>query len=485
MKDRQCRLGFNGRSAKGDMTVPLSNMAASGLPIRFRDAIALWFGAIVIMIGVPAMADTLTGRAMIDTRMALPTGLTFEAVIEDISRADAPATVIGRAVIKNPGQPPIDFAIDYDPIGLQPAAIYSLRATIRRGDALMFTTDTITRVLDDGSKSPVEVRLRPVTRSSDASQSSVGAHGLSLPASFTGILPCADCEGIRHHLDLWPDQVYHMRRDWFGRPEGSLRRDEVGRWYADPARGAIVLFGASEMPLFWEVRGPGRLRQMDMTGNPITSDLPYELNSNGTLSPTELEGMFLLGRMTYLADAASFEECLTGRRYPIATEGDYPALERAYLDARAGPGAPLLVHVEGGLAERPSMEGADRTHLVVERFIKAAPGDRCEGRAPDASLTNTYWRIEALSGAPLVAVENRREPHLVLLDLPEMRFRATIGCNQLIGGYERDGDSLTFGTAAMTRMACPPPLDALERQLSEVLEATKRIRLGFCRKLQH
>ena len=110
--------------------------AAARLPTRIRHVIALWFGAIAIMIGGPAMADTLTGRAMIDTRMALPTGLTFEAVIEDISRADAPATVIGRTVIENPGQPPIDFAIDYDPAGLLPGAIYSLRATIRRDEPM-------------------------------------------------------------------------------------------------------------------------------------------------------------------------------------------------------------------------------------------------------------------------------------------------------------------------------------------------------------
>lgn len=442
----------------------------------FNCVIALWFGVIAIIAGESALADTLTGRAIIATRMALPSGLTFEAVIEDISRADAPAEVLASTVIENPGQPPIDFAIDYDSAALRPGAVYALRATIRRSDALMFTTDSVTRVLTGGAAGPVEVRLQPLPRSSGAMPGPVGAHGLSLPASFMGTLPCADCDGIRHHLDLWPDQVYHMRREWLGRAGGPLRRDEIGRWYADPARGAIVLYGASEMPLFWEVRSPGRLRQMDMAGNPITSDLPYELTGESPLSPTDLGGMFLLGMMTYMADAASFEECLTGRRYPIATEGDYLALERAYLDARTEPGAPLLVQVEGGLARRPAMEGPDRTHLVVERFIKTAPGETCAGRTPDATLTNTYWRIERLSGAPVAAIESRREPHLVLLDGPEPRFRATVGCNQLIGSYSRDGDSLSFGGAAMTMMACPPPLDAMERQLSEVLAATRRIR---------
>jgi len=31
---------------------------------------------------------------------------------------------------------------------------------------------------------------------------------IALPASFEGVLPCADCEGIRYHHDLFEDEVY-------------------------------------------------------------------------------------------------------------------------------------------------------------------------------------------------------------------------------------------------------------------------------------
>lgn len=437
--------------------------------------VASLLAAILALLAGPATAETLNGQAMIAVRMALPPGLTFEAVIEDISRAGAPAEPLASIRIENPGQPPIDFAIDYDPADLRPSAIYALRATIRQGDRLLFVTDTITPVLDGSATDPVEVRLVPVGQRTGADTPPVGAHGLALPASFTGTLPCADCEGIRHHLDLWPDQVYHMRREWLGGAGGTLRRDEVGRWYADPARGAIVLYGAAEMPLFWQVKGPDTLRQMAMDASPIVSDLPYDLTSDGALSPTDLEGMFLLGMMTYFADAAIFEECLTGRTYPIATEGDYLALERGYLEARAEPGAPLLVQVEGGLLVRPPMEGADRTHLVVDQFLKTVPGETCAGDTPTASLTNTYWRIDSLMGESVAAMDNRREPHLVLLESDGPRFRATVGCNQLVGGYEHDGDRLSFGAVASTMMACPPPLDGIERQLGEVLSLTRRM----------
>jgi uncharacterized lipoprotein YbaY/heat shock protein HslJ len=422
-----------------------------------------------------AAADSLIGTALVRERVALPQGSVFEAVIEDIARADAPAVPLARAVIDDPGQPPIPFAIDYDPARLDPQAIYSLRATIRHDGRLLFITDTITRVLRDDGPQEVEVVMTMVQREDSSDVPGIGAHGLRLPATFRGTLPCADCEGVVHHLDLWPDQVYHMRREWLG-GETPLRRDEIGRWYADAVRGAIVLHGASEMPLFWEVTGPDRLRQTDLQGNPIESDLPHALASRGELTPTDLEDLFMLGMMARSADGAIFAECISGRSYPIATGGDYPALDRAFTANEPAFGAALLVHVEGGLVTRPAMDGPDARHLVVDRFIKTLPGETCARHVATASLTDTYWRIDSLLGEPMGAMDNRREPHLVLYGAPETRFRATVGCNRLIGGYTRDGDRLTFGAAASTRMACPPPIDAAERSLRAVLEATRTVR---------
>lgn len=435
-----------------------------------------------------ARADSLTGTALIRERIALPPGSVFEAVIEDIARADAPATVLARRVIDNPGQPPFAFSIDYDSGALDPRAVYALRATIRREGRLLFATDTITPVLQEGDPQHVEVMLKmlPQTRSGDAGPESaapvngaqvIGAHGLRLPATFRGTLPCADCEGIRHHLDLWPGQFYHMRREWLGRGEEPLRRDEIGRWYADPVRGAIVLHGASEMPLFWQVKGPDRLRQMDMAGNPILSGLDLDLTSDGSLEPSDLASLFLLGRMTYMADAALFEECFSGIRYPIAQGGDYLALERAYLEAAASPGAPVMVHVEGGLAPQPVMEGPPRTSLTVDRFIAIRPDDACARPEPQPTLTGIYWRIDSLMGQKVAHEALQREAHVVLQGGADRRLRATVGCNQIIGRHDTGGDALTLAAAASTMMACPAPLDVLEARLREVLAATRRFRL--------
>ncbi|NGX14779.1 META domain-containing protein [Wenzhouxiangella sp. XN24] len=299
----------------------------------------------------------------------------------------------------------------------------------------------------------------------------VPAHGLRLPATFRGDLPCADCAGVRHHLDLWPDQVFHLRREWLGK---DMVRGDMGRWRVDPSRRALVLHGGAEMPLQFQVLGPERLRQLDLAGEPIVSELPYELSSDGTLEMADIPSFFL-GQMTYMADSARFTDCLTGRSYPIAPGEQALQLQREYLATVSEPGGKLMVHFEGVLKQWPGMEGGRlQPTLVVDRFIAVRPEASCGPSRATASLTNTYWRIERMRGARVEVVGGRREPHIILREVDgERSFAATVGCNQFVGKLEMEGASLRFAGAATTLMACPPPLAEMEQQLRSVLENTR------------
>jgi heat shock protein HslJ len=57
----------------------------------------------------------------------------------------------------------------------------------------------------------------------------ISAHGLRLPATFTGDLPCADCEGIRHYLNRGP-----IRRSRCG-ALGWGRTQAVTTWAGGPS----------------------------------------------------------------------------------------------------------------------------------------------------------------------------------------------------------------------------------------------------------
>jgi putative lipoprotein len=103
---------------------------------------------------------TVSGTATYRERMALPPGAVLEATLEDVSRADAPAKVIGRTRVDHPGNPPIRFAIPYDPSRIDPRRRYAVRARILVDEKPFFITDQSYPVLTGGKGNDVELMLR-------------------------------------------------------------------------------------------------------------------------------------------------------------------------------------------------------------------------------------------------------------------------------------------------------------------------------------
>ncbi|HMN47081.1 MAG TPA: YbaY family lipoprotein [Povalibacter sp.] len=122
--------------------------------------------------GAPAQS-TLSGSATYRERMALPPSAVFEVTLEDVSRADAPAEVIGRTRIESPGNPPIRFAIPYDPAKVSERHRYVVRARITVDGTLMFTTDTAYPVLVPGKPDAPELLLKRTSSGASATVSAV------------------------------------------------------------------------------------------------------------------------------------------------------------------------------------------------------------------------------------------------------------------------------------------------------------------------
>ena len=107
----------------------------------------------------------VTGTAIYRERIALPAAAVFEATLEDVSRADAPASIVARTRITAPGNPPIAFTIAYDPARIEPGHRYVVRATIRVANALLFTSDTAAPLLTQGGGAKVSLMLRRASAS--------------------------------------------------------------------------------------------------------------------------------------------------------------------------------------------------------------------------------------------------------------------------------------------------------------------------------
>ncbi len=123
----------------------------------------VWVAAFLAAVMGSALAQSsITGTATYRERIALPPDAVFEATLEDVSKADALAKVLGRATIDSPGAPPFQFTIDYDPARIEPRHRYAVRATIRAHGRLLFTTDTHYPVLTQGAPQSVDLLLRRV-----------------------------------------------------------------------------------------------------------------------------------------------------------------------------------------------------------------------------------------------------------------------------------------------------------------------------------
>jgi putative lipoprotein len=109
--------------------------------------------------------------------------------------------------------------------------------------------------------------------------------------------------------------------------------------------------------------------------------------------------------------------------------------------------------------------------LVLEPVAPAAPPP-----APNASLTNTYWKVVSVQGVPVVVAEQMREPHLVL-NGQDGRFAGSGGVNRLMGGYTLTGDDLTLSNAASTMMAGPPEAMAQEQAILAALPLVRGFRI--------
>ena len=91
---------------------------------------------------------------------------------------------------------------------------------------------------------------------------------------------------------------------------------------------------------------------------------------------------------------------------------------------------------------------------------------------------NTPWKILSIAGGPLQAIEGKKEPRLILQnENGRNAWSATIGCNQMSGGLEINGDRTEFKAGMATLMPSPPPLDMLEKQLGQSLLASTHWRI--------
>jgi len=115
--------------------------------------------------GPPAM-KTLNGTLTYRLRIALPPDTEAIVRLVDVSRANAPATVIAETRFRTNGrQVPLPFRLEYDPARIDPRMRYSVSGELRAGERILFLNTTRHGVLTQGAPSDnVEILLEQAGR---------------------------------------------------------------------------------------------------------------------------------------------------------------------------------------------------------------------------------------------------------------------------------------------------------------------------------
>ena len=159
----------------------------------FRMAVARFLAccAAGFLLAAPAGAAPaqVTGNALYLQRIALPATAVLTVQLVDISRADAPATVIARQTIATGGKaPPYAFALDYDTTAIGANLTYAVQARIEDGGQLLFTTTQAYLVITQGWPTTIDVTLTQVAGQGSPAPSASPAPSVTpnLPATGGG-----------------------------------------------------------------------------------------------------------------------------------------------------------------------------------------------------------------------------------------------------------------------------------------------------------
>jgi copper homeostasis protein (lipoprotein) len=304
--------------------------------------------------------------------------------------------------------------------------------------------------------------------------SAVAAFKVDRATTWQGVLPCADCAGIRTDVTLLPDGTYVLHQSYLGKGEDDRLWTELGRWTAAQSGKRVRLTGADTR--YFGVLGERTLRMRDRQDKEIRSSANYNLVR--TRDPAPLGGELVArGFYTYRADAALFLHCDSGRKLEVRGGAHALTMERDYLAATQGSGKPVLVTFKAALAPRPAdAEGFDTIRVEGEPTLH--PGATCTSKTamtgPDPATLAGRWTFTTIAGQPPSA---RGRGDAAGLEFRDGRVSAATGCNRMNGGVKLDGSRIDFSKLASTMMACEPDVSAQEKAIGEVLRDARSWRI--------
>jgi copper homeostasis protein (lipoprotein) len=195
----------------------------------------------------------------------------------------------------------------------------------------------------------------------------------AMQQSYQGVLPCADCGGLDTSLFLDEDGTFVLQETYRDTKDGDQTFADYGKWARTADK--LVLTDSRGDKRYFRPAGKS-LEMLDQSGAVIESKLNYRLDPVEKALPKT--PMALKGSYTYMADAAVFKDCATGKTFPV---DNTIALEQGYAKAYKTPGEPVFLTLNGHFSVQPSMEeGLTEKALVPDGKLVFDRSKNCDSK---------------------------------------------------------------------------------------------------------
>lgn len=295
---------------------------------------------------------------------------------------------------------------------------------------------------------------------------------VALPATFTGQIPCEDCERVDIVLNLRPDNLYQLRKSYQS-VQGPVKVDaQMGSYLFSAVDNLLILGKQKGLLKTYLVVNNQTLRFVEWQGTDNKSQIQYDLTRSSAVDPftdvVKMRGMFSVrdGR-------TEFAECSSGARFDVEKDGDHETTMQNYLNTPHDQTEPLLLSILGSVRKGADPRGS-LDHILIDQFRRFYPNRGCEGNMIKTSFTGTYWMLEELDGIQVGQYPSKDAPYLTFS--PDKTLQGYAGCNRISGTYLVKGDVFLFNRAAMTRVACSDGLE-VEDRLLKILDESETYRV--------
>ncbi|MDA3941942.1 MAG: copper resistance protein NlpE N-terminal domain-containing protein [Bacteroidetes bacterium] len=307
--------------------------------------------------------------------------------------------------------------------------------------------------------------------SKQASMSTADEQSVPLTETYSGVIPCADCDGIQFTLNLSGDFTYKSSMQYIGKSADAF----VSAGTYKIQDGIIALQDVSAGMKYFK-KQQNNLLLLDMERKEISGALapmyvlkPKQENVEGTIHQLKIKhaqqgnDFFAMGQEPSWSLTLNFEEqfrfsSISGINLNTPAVDQESLLQSKKMRYQTTTDAGTLEIEISDEACQDAMSGQLFDFSVIVKAKESSTGaystfHGCGTFTYDLKL-HDIWVLEALEGETIQASSFTRGLPQLEIFVEEQRFGGHDGCNMLVGNIVTKGNTISFKDAVSTKMAC-------------------------------